>query len=145
MFEEEGVDPARVVIGHADSFPSLDHYLEIIGRGANVEFDFLGMSFSAVERLGEPRIAGLVMELIARGHADRVLLSQDVCHNSQLKHYEGNGYVHLHESFLPRLRAAGASEADITQHHRHEPGPDPDRRLRARRLRRRRGSPSRSG
>ncbi len=115
VFEEEGVDPGRVVIGHADSFPSLDHYLEIVGRGANVEFDFLGMSFSPVERLGEPRIAGLVLELIARGHGDRVLLSQDICHNSQLKHYEGNGYVHLHESFLPRLRAAGASEADITR------------------------------
>ena len=27
IFEEEGVDPARVVIGHADSYPVLDHYL----------------------------------------------------------------------------------------------------------------------
>ena len=34
VFEDEGVDPARVVIGHADSYPSLDHYLEIIRRGA---------------------------------------------------------------------------------------------------------------
>ena len=33
----------RVVIGHADSYPVLDHYLAIIGRGANLEFDFLGM------------------------------------------------------------------------------------------------------
>ena len=115
VFEEEGVDPARVVIGHADSYPSLDHYLEIVRRGANVEFDFLGMSFTPMERKGEERIAGLLLELLARGHADRILLSQDVCHNSQLKRYDGNGYVHLHESFLPRLRAAGASEADITR------------------------------
>jgi predicted metal-dependent phosphotriesterase family hydrolase len=114
VFEEEGVDPARVVIGHADSYPSLDHYLEIVRRGANVEFDFLGMSFTPMERMGEGRIAGLVLELLARGHGDRVLLSQDVCHNSQLKHYEGNGYVHLHESFLPRLRSSGVSEAEIT-------------------------------
>jgi phosphotriesterase-related protein len=115
IFEEEGVDPARVVIGHADSYPSLDHYLEIVRRGANVEFDFLGMAFTPMERKGEERIGGLVLELLARGHADRILLSQDVCHNSQLKHYDGNGYVHLHESFLPRLRAAGASEADIAR------------------------------
>jgi predicted metal-dependent phosphotriesterase family hydrolase len=115
VFEEEGLDPARVVIGHADSFPSLAHYLEIVRRGANLEFDFLGMSFTPVERKGEERIAGFVLELLARGHGDRVLLSQDVCHNSQLRHYDGNGYVHLHESFLPRLRAAGASEADITR------------------------------
>ncbi|HEX7472761.1 MAG TPA: hypothetical protein VF323_06745 [Candidatus Limnocylindrales bacterium] len=115
VFEEEGVDPARVVIGHADSYPHLEHYLEIVGRGASVEFDFLGMSFTPMERKGEERIAGYVLELVARGHGDRVLLSQDVCHNSQLKHYDGNGYVHLQESFLPRLRAAGLSEADVTR------------------------------
>ena len=46
VFEEEGVDPARVVIGHADSYPILDYYLEIIERGANLEFDFLGMTFT---------------------------------------------------------------------------------------------------
>ena len=33
IFQEEGVDPARVVIGHADSYPSLDYYLAIVGRG----------------------------------------------------------------------------------------------------------------
>ena len=114
VFEEEGADPARVVIGHADSYPSLDHYLEIIRRGANIEFDFLGMSFTPMERKGEERIAGLVRELLSRGHGDRVLLSHDVCHNSQLRHYDGNGYTHLHETFLPRLRGLGVSEAEIT-------------------------------
>jgi len=115
VFEEEGVDPARIVIGHADSYPSLDHYLEIVRRGANVEFDFLGMTFTPMERKGEGRIAEFVLELLARGHGDRVLLSQDVCHTSQLTHYDGNGYTHLQESFLPRLRAGGAGDADIDQ------------------------------
>ena len=113
IFEEEGVDPSRVVIGHADSYPVLEHYLEIIRRGANVEFDFLGMSFTPTERHGEGRIVELICELVARGHADRVLLSQDVCHDSQLTRYEGNGYTYLAESFLPRLRAAGVGAADI--------------------------------
>lgn len=115
IFEEEGADPSRVVIGHADSYPNLDHYLELIRRGANVEFDFLGMSFSAVERHGEGRVVELLLELLSRGHAERVLLSQDVCHDSQLKRYEGNGYVYLHEVFLPRLRAAGVGDAEIDQ------------------------------
>jgi predicted metal-dependent phosphotriesterase family hydrolase len=113
IFEDEGADPARVVIGHADSYPSLDHYLAIVQRGASVEFDFLGMTFTPQERHGEGRIVELVCELLTRGHVERVLLSQDVCHNSQLKRYGGNGYVHLVESFLPRLRAAGASEDEI--------------------------------
>jgi phosphotriesterase-related protein len=113
IFEEEGVDPARVVIGHCDSYPVLDHYLEIVRRGASLEFDFLGMSFTAVERHGEARLVELVLELLSRGHADRLLLSQDVCHDSQLKRYGGNGYVYLSETFLPRLRAAGVSDAEI--------------------------------
>jgi phosphotriesterase-related protein len=113
VFEEEGADPARVVIGHADSFPSLEHYLAIVGRGASVEFDFLGMSFTPQEKHGEGRIVELACELLSRGHVERVLLSQDVCHNSQLKRYGGNGYTYLHETFLPRLREAGASDAEI--------------------------------
>jgi phosphotriesterase-related protein len=112
IFEEEGVDPGRVVIGHADSYPVLDHYLEIIRRGANLEFDFLGMPWSK-ERHAEDRTVELTCELIGRGHADRLLLSQDVCHDSQLKRYDGNGYVYLAERFLPRLRAAGVSDAEI--------------------------------
>ncbi len=113
VFEEEGLDPARVVIGHADSYPVLDHELEIVGRGANLEFDFLGMSFTVMEQHGEARTIELLGELVARGHAGQVLLSQDVCHNAQLKAYGGNGYVYLHERFLPRLREAGFDEATI--------------------------------
>jgi predicted metal-dependent phosphotriesterase family hydrolase len=113
IFEEEGLDPARVVIGHADSFPVLAHYLEIIERGANLEFDFIGMPWGR-ERHGEDRTVELACELVARGHADRLLLSQDVCNDSQLKRYGGSGYVYLVETFLPGLRAAGVSEDEIT-------------------------------
>jgi phosphotriesterase-related protein len=113
IFEEEGLDPGRVVIGHSDSYPVLDHYLEVIARGASLEFDFLGMSFTPIERHGEDRLIERLLELLARGHADRILLSQDVCHDSQLKRYAGHGYVYLAETFLPRLRAAGVSDAEI--------------------------------
>ncbi|HEX5149083.1 MAG TPA: hypothetical protein VFW02_08380 [Candidatus Limnocylindrales bacterium] len=113
LFEEEGADPARVVIGHADSYPVLDHYLEILRRGANLEFDFLGMAFTPTERHGEGRVVELICELLARDHAARILLSQDVCHDSQLTRYEGNGYTYLTDTFLPRLRTAGVSDAEI--------------------------------
>ena len=115
ILEEEGVDPGRVVIGHADSYPVLDHYLSLINRGASVEFDFLGMSFTPMEQYGEAKVIDLLLELLHRGHADRVLLSHDVCHNSQLRHFEGNGYTYLSTTFLPRLRERGVSEAEIEQ------------------------------
>ena len=113
IFEDEGADLSRVVIGHADSYPVLEHYLEILSRDANLEFDFLGMSFTPTERHGEARIVELLCELLGRGYADQILLSQDVCHDSQLTRYEGNGYAYLATTFLPRLRAAGASADDI--------------------------------
>jgi predicted metal-dependent phosphotriesterase family hydrolase len=113
VFEAEGADLSRVVIGHADSNPSLDYHLAIAERGATVEFDFLGMSFTPLERHGEGRIVDNLRELIARGHLERILLSQDVCHDSQLRRYGGNGYTYLADTFLPRLRAAGVSEAEI--------------------------------
>jgi phosphotriesterase-related protein len=113
LLEDAGVDPGRVVIGHADSYPDLAHYERILERGASIEFDFLGMRFTPQERLGEARLITLTLELLSRGHADRILLSQDVCHNSQLHHYEGNGYTYLQEVFLARLREAGVAEAEI--------------------------------
>jgi predicted metal-dependent phosphotriesterase family hydrolase len=113
VFEAEGADLSRVVIGHADSNPSLDYHLAIAERGATVEFDFLGMSFTPLERHGESRIVDNLRELIARGHLERILLSQDVCHDSQLHRYGGNGYTYLADTFLPDLRSAGVSDAEI--------------------------------
>jgi len=113
VFEAEGADLSRVVIGHADSNPSLEYHLSIVERGATVEFDFLGMAFTPLERHGEGRIVENVCELLARGHASRILLSQDVCHDSQLKRYGGNGYTYLADTFLTRLQAAGMSDDEL--------------------------------
>lgn len=112
VFEEEGVDPARVVIGHADSYPDIDHYLAVLARGANLEFDFLGHRFG-VEEATEPRLVEIIVELLERGFADQILLSQDVCHNRQLKANGGFGYLYLHQHFLPTLRTAAVGEGEI--------------------------------
>ena len=114
IFTEEGVDPGRVVIGHADSYLDLDHYLAILALGANLEFDFLGHRFG-VEEHREPRLVEIIVELLERGFASQLLLSQDVCHNSQLKANEGFGYVYLQQHFLPQLRTAAVGEGEIVQ------------------------------
>jgi phosphotriesterase-related protein len=101
------------VVGHADSFPSPEYHRAIVEHGAVVEFDFLGMSFTPIERHGEAKIVESICDLLAAGHAERIMLSQDVCHDSQLVRYGGNGYVHLAKTFLPRLREAGVSDEEI--------------------------------
>ena len=112
IFTEEGVDPSRVVIGHADSFHDIDFYLSVLDAGANLQFDFLGHRFGVEEAL-EPRLVETIVELLERGFAPQLLLSQDVCHNRQLKANGGFGYVYLHQHFLPTLRTAAVGEGEI--------------------------------
>ena len=112
IFEEEGVDPGRVVIGHADSYPVLDHYLAVLDRGANLEFDFIGHRFGN-EEAAEPRLVELIVELLERGYGPQLLLSQDVCHTSQLRANGGFGYAYLQQHFLPTLRTAAVGEGEI--------------------------------
>ena len=112
VFAEEGLDPARVIIGHADSYPVLEHWLAILEQGANLELDFLGQRFGT-EEAAEPRLIELLVELLERGFGDQVLLSQDVCHNAQLKANGGFGYVYLQQHLLPRLRTAAVGEGEI--------------------------------
>lgn len=113
--EDEGLDPARVIIGHADSVPSLDYYLAILDRGANVQFDLIGAPGDAVLEHGEPRLIEIIVELLERGFSDRILLSHDVSANRQLKAYGGNGYTYLQQHFLPSLRTAAVAEGEIAQ------------------------------
>lgn len=113
IFEEEGLDPTRVVIGHADSHPDPAYHRAVLAAGAYLEYDFLGMASTPRERHGEPRLMGLLLALLEEGHADRLLLSQDVCDDAQLTAFEGQGYTYLQATFLPRLRAAGVDEATI--------------------------------
>jgi hypothetical protein len=68
VFAAEGADLSRVVIGHADSNPSLDYHRAIVERGATVEFDFLGMAFTPLERHGEDRLVAFLREVLAGGH-----------------------------------------------------------------------------
>ena len=67
------------------------------------------MSFTPLERHGEGRIVESICDLLAAGHVERILLSQDVCHDSQLTRYGGNGYTYLADTFLPRLAGRRAS------------------------------------
>lgn len=98
---EEGVDPSRVVIGHADTVKSVEYSLELLRRGAFVEYDCL-MTCRVGGTLVMPQIERRIdylTQLIAAGYADRVLLSQDVCQRSHLRALGGPGYTFLFEEF----------------------------------------------
>ncbi len=112
IFDEEQLDPARVVIGHADSVPDLDYHLALLERGANLCFDLLGRPGEGAAAR-EARLVELLVELLERGFSDRILLSQDISTTDQLKAYGGTGYGYVAQHFLPHLRTAAVGEGEI--------------------------------
>jgi phosphotriesterase-related protein len=110
LFDEEGVDPARVCIGHCDTFPSLDYCLSVARWGGYVSIDNVGHQAGDHEHA----VRRLVLDLIEAGHSDRLLLSQDVGQVHELRSRGGRGYAYVAETFLPALRAAGVPEEAVT-------------------------------
>jgi phosphotriesterase-related protein len=110
LFDEEGVDPARVCIGHCDTFPSLDYCLSVARWGGYVSIDNVGHQAGD----HEPAVRRLVLDLIEAGHTEHILLSQDVGQVHELGSRGGRGYAYVAETFLPALRDAGVPEETLT-------------------------------
>lgn len=111
VLEEEEVDLRRVIVGHCDTFPDEDYHEAIARRGAWVEFDTIRGTYADVSS----QRARFVVEMVRRGHIDRLLLSQDICALSHLSVRGGSGYGYLLTGFLPLLRSLGLSEEQTTQ------------------------------
>ena len=109
VFEEEGVDLRRVVIGHCDTYPVAEYHRALLARGAWVQFDTIRGNFEFETQ----RQARMVVELIAEGFIDRLLLSQDIAVDRFYTVYGGNGYAFLVSTFVGRLRQMGISEEQI--------------------------------
>jgi phosphotriesterase-related protein len=115
VFREEGVDLARVVIGHSGDTTDLEYLEELMHNGSYIGMDRFGigtiLSF-------EDRVA-TVARLCERGWAKQMVLSHDAaCYNDWL--VEGWRallpqwhYLHIHHDVLPALRTQGVTEEQI--------------------------------
>ena len=124
---EEATDMSRVIFGHSDGISSdLPLMLELLSHGVYIQFDLLGrvgvpLRFapetddlkSFMSSAGTAAVAEAIPHLIEAGHADRILLSQDVCTKMQLKRFGGTGYSFIMEKFLPEMRSRGVSAEHI--------------------------------
>ena len=99
LFDEEGVDPARVCIGHCDTFPSLDYCLAVARWGGYVSIDNVGH----IAGDHEEQVRRVVLGLLDAGFGAQILLSQDVGQVSELRSRGGRGYTYLSERFLTAL------------------------------------------
>ena len=73
VFEEEGVDLTRVVLAHCGDTSDADYLEKLCGKGSYLGMDRFGIE---VEHPFEERVA-TVAEMCERGHADKMILSQD--------------------------------------------------------------------
>ena len=73
IFADEGVDLARVVIGHSGDTTDLDYLEELIGNGSYIGMDRFGVD---VFLPFEDRV-NTVARMCERGHADKMVLSHD--------------------------------------------------------------------
>jgi phosphotriesterase-related protein len=117
VLERGGADLTRCAICHLDICADLDQALGVVERGAYAELDTFGLEpyydFALTQFARDTDRIALLLALVARGHAERVLIAQDVCTKMQTTRYGGWGYAHVSRHIEPRLRAAGLSDDDL--------------------------------
>ncbi|MFI1462196.1 phosphotriesterase family protein [Nocardia carnea] len=112
---DEHLPADRVVVGGLDRADAVaaDAAREIVGRGAYIAVDNVGTEGDG--HLRDDERAALVLDLVAAGHANRILLSGNAV--GVAKGHPGRdipfGYVL--SAFVPLLAAQGLSEADRRQ------------------------------
>ena len=116
IFEEEGVDLSRVIIGHSGDTTDLDYLESLTSRGS-----YLGMDRFGIDSLlpFEDRVT-TVARMCERGHADKMVLSQDAACFSDWFPEETVGallpnwhYLHIHNDVIPALKQRGVTDQQI--------------------------------
>lgn len=118
IFEAEGVDFNRVLIGHACGVGNMRYYFDILNRGAWLGFDRFGIEPIAPDKM---RLASL-FGLLAVGF-DRIMLSHDAvacmlgrqskAMRAMMEQSPNWNYAHICKNILPALRKGGVSEQTI--------------------------------
>ena len=116
IVEAEGADLRHTVLCHMN--PSHDDFAyqsSLARRGAFVEYDMIGMDYfyadQQVQCPSDDEAARGILRLVDAGHADRILLCQDVFLKMMLTRHGGNGYAFVVRHFLPRLVRHGLDPA----------------------------------
>jgi phosphotriesterase-related protein len=120
VFEDEGVDLSRVVIGHCGDSDDLDYLESVLRRGSFIGMDRFGLDGV----LSTDKRISTIAKLCERGWAERMVLSHDACcHLDFMPKDVFDGVMrprvpnwnfrHIPDDVVPALRKAGVDEADL--------------------------------
>jgi phosphotriesterase-related protein len=113
-----GAAADRVILGHLNTaIDRPDELRRLADHGATLAFDLFGFDHSL---LGPGRwppsdrdVATVIAALIDDGHAERLVLGQDIGVRTRLRRWGGWGYAHLLEHVVPLMRELGVGEAAV--------------------------------
>jgi phosphotriesterase-related protein len=124
IFEQEGVDLRRVVIGHCGDSQDLDYLRGLMERGSTIGMDRFGLE----TLLSTEKRVAVVAQLCQEGYAKQMVLSHDancwsdmVSEEQKPTRYPRWHYTHIPDDILPALRQAGVTDAQIEQMLVHTP------------------------
>jgi len=118
IFAEEGVDMARVQIAHCGDTDDLDYIEGLLARGVYVGLDRYGLEMY----LPMDKRNATAAELLRRGHAQRLMISQDFCATidwfppEAAEMFESSGAIRnwsmtlVFDEVVPALRELGAMD-----------------------------------
>ena len=116
IFDEEGVDLARVVIGHCGDTNDLDYLQQLLDAGSILGMDRFGIDgYLTTEQRVE-----VVAQLCEMGYAQQLVLSHDA--SCYIDWIEGEvpltplpnwHYLHISKDVIPALSEAGVSNEQI--------------------------------
>jgi phosphotriesterase-related protein len=115
VFDQEGVDLSRVVIGHSGDTTDIAYLEELIANGSYIGMDRFGID---VLLPFEDRV-NTVARLCERGHAEKMVLSQDAaCFNDWLPENVDQilprwNFLHIHNDVIPALKERGVTDEQI--------------------------------
>ncbi len=116
IFEQEGVDLGRVVIGHSGDSEDLDYLQQLMKRGSYIGMDRFGVD---VYLPTEKRVA-VIARLCELGYAGKMVLSHDA--SCYMDWYPADllranvprwHFRHISDDVLPALRQSGVSDEQI--------------------------------
>ena len=114
-----GADLHRVIMGHLDrTFFNANPLLDLAKRGTYLEYDLFGWEVSNYplserDMISDAQRIGWIELLIGAGHAEQVVVAQDIYSKHRTTKYGGHGYHHVLENIIPRMRQRGIREQDI--------------------------------
>ncbi|MGC5617410.1 phosphotriesterase family protein [Georgenia sp. Z1491] len=110
----EGLDPARIAIGHQDLSADEDQQDELLAAGCYLSFDTVGKESYRPDDARRARI----LALVESGYGGRLLLSNDISRHAYLASEGGQGYGHVLGPFADSLRSLGLEIDDIDRLYR---------------------------